>query len=85
MRALPPVVPGPAARAAFGLLALRVVLAGVVEFAVREVLGEFDVLRLRFGFFAIDVSSLCTRFYRLVLLRDVAATHMPRQRTLHDA
>jgi hypothetical protein len=49
------------------MLALRVVLAGLVEFAVLEVLevlGEFDVLRLRFGFFATEVSLLCTHFCR---------------------
>jgi hypothetical protein len=62
---LSPVAPRRAVRslrAAFGELALRVVLAGVVEFAELEVLGELDVLRLRFGLFATDVSSLCTRF-----------------------
>jgi hypothetical protein len=51
-------------RAPFGALALRVVLAAVVEFAVLDVLGEFDVLRFRFGFFVTEMSSLCTRFCR---------------------
>jgi hypothetical protein len=66
------------AGAASGVLALRVVLAGFVEFASREA-GEFDVLRLRLGFFATEVSSLCTSFCAYFRLRKAAATNVPRQ------
>jgi hypothetical protein len=36
---------------------LRVVVDAAAGLSLPEVLGEFDVLRLRFGFFVTEVSS----------------------------